>query len=77
MRLETNILGQLIGVGMDALWTSMRDNGGHGVFAGISNFFDNEEKRLCTGSSLSAVKSAAASLNTAHMSVTSGRLSCG
>jgi hypothetical protein len=58
---------------MDALWKSMMDNGGHSVFAGISKFFDNEEKPAYTpGSSLSAVKSAAASLNMAHMSVTAG-----
>ena len=49
------------------------DNGGHSVFACISKFFDNEEKpAYAPGSSLSAVKSAAASLNMAHMSVTAG-----
>jgi tape measure domain-containing protein len=68
----TKLSDKMLNLGMDALWKSMMDKGGHGVFEGISKLFDTGEEKpaYAPGSSLGALKSAAA--NTAHMSVTAG-----
>ena len=65
----TKLSDKMLNLGMDALWKSLMNNGGHGVFAGISKFFDlgEEKPAYAPGSSLERCQERSLT-NTAHMS---------